>query len=106
MLAAAGHQDLGRLVGQAVVGLKFLDNGLFELGDAAHRGIAGEALFDGPDGGFPDVVRSLEVRLPHPEVDYVDPLGLELVGLGVQGQRGGGRNLTDTAGDLHSYSFN
>ena len=101
MFAAAGDQDLPGLVGEAVVGGKPLDNSLLELRDACHRGVAGEALSDGPNGRFPDVFRGVEVRLPYPKVDYVDPLGLELVGLGVQGQGGGGRNLADTFGDLH-----
>ncbi len=105
MFAAAGHQNFAGLVAQAVVGLEFVDDGGFQFRGASHRGVAGKPLMDGPDGGLPDVFRGVEVRLPDPEVDYVDPLGLELIGLGIQGQGGGRGNLADTAGKLHGYSF-
>ena len=105
VLAAAGHQDLAGLVGQAVIGLEAVGDGGFQLRGAAHRGVAGKALPDGPDGGLPDVVRGVEIRLPHPEVDYIDSLRLELIGLGIQGQGGGRGNLADTTGKLHGDSF-
>ncbi len=105
MLAAAGHHDLAGLIAQAVIGLEAVGDGLFQFRGAAHRGVAGKALPDGPDGGLPDIVRGVEIRLPYPEVDYVNPLRLELIGLGIQGQGGGRGNLADTAGKLHGYSF-
>ena len=105
VLAAAGHQDLAGLVGQAVIGLEAVGDGGFQFRGAAHRGVAGKALPDGPDGGLPDVVRGVEIRLPHPEVDYIDSLRLELIGLGIQGQGGGRGNLADTTGKLHGNSF-
>ena len=105
MLAAAGHQNLAGLVAKAVIGLEPVGDGGFQFRGAPHRGIAGKALPDGPDGGLPDIVRGVEIGLPYPEVDYIDPLGLELIGLGIQGQGGRRGNLADTACKLHGDSF-
>ena len=64
LLAAAGDQDLVRLVLEAVVALELGDDGLLELRRAVHRRVLGEAVVDGRDGGLLDVIRGVEVRLP------------------------------------------
>src|SRR3974377_335829 len=93
MLAATGDHDLAWFIGKTVTVVKGLDDGFLEFGNASHRGVTGEALIDGPDSSFPNVLGGVEIALPYPEIHHINALGLKLIGLGIQGQGGRRRYL-------------
>src|SRR5207247_11475631 len=87
MFAAAGDNDLRRFVGQPVLALELVGDGLAKFGDAAARRVFGEAVGERLDGGVFDVLRRVKVRLACAEADDIQALGLHLLGFGVDGQR-------------------
>ncbi len=90
MLAATTDDDLARLVGQAVLALELVGDGLAQFGDAAARGVFGEPGLERLDRGILDVLRSIKIRFARAEPDDVLSLGLPLLGLRVDGQGQGG----------------
>ena len=90
LLGAGRDQDLGALVGDAVVALEFCDDRVLEFVDAVDIGVAGEAGADGGDPGLHDVLRGIEIRLAGTQSDDVFAFGLELGGAGGDGQGRGG----------------
>ena len=94
VLGADGDEDVGRLVGEAVVALELGADGRPQLGDAADLGVLRLPAPHGFDGGVLDALRGVEVRLAGAERDHVDALGTQLLGLGLHGQgRGRGKRL-------------
>src|ERR1019366_9404813 len=87
MLTAARDDDLGGLVGEAVLAFVFVGDGRAQLGDAGGGGVFGEAGGQGLGGGVFDVLRGVEVRLAGTEADDVQTVRLHLLGLRVNGQR-------------------
>ena len=84
MLCLPPHADddfLGGVV-QAVVALEFGDDGVFQAGDAADRGVFGESVVDGFLGGILDVLRGVEIGFAGTEADNVLAFSLELGGAG------------------------
>lgn len=86
VFAAAGDDDLARLIGEAIVALEFVSDGLAEFGNAAAGGVLGEAVIDGFDGGVLDVLGGIEIGFARAEANDVLTLGFHLLGLGVDGQ--------------------
>ena len=78
MFTAAGDQDLFRFVVQAVVTFELGYNGLLERRCAIDRGITGEAVIDGLDGGAADMLRCTEIRLAGTQPDDVAAFGAQL----------------------------
>ena len=91
MFAAARDDDLGGRVGQAVVPFEFVGDGLAQFRDAAGRSVFGEALVKRLGAGVLDVLGRVEIRFARAEADDVQPLGLHLLGLGINGQGERGR---------------
>jgi len=91
LLAAAGDQDLFGGIVQAVVALELGDDGLLQRGGATHRGVLGETLVDGRDGGILDVLRCIEIRLAGSQSDDVLAFGFQFGRTGGDGE--GGRRL-------------
>ena len=75
------------------------DDGVLELVDAVHIGVAGEAALDGIDAGLRDVRRRVEVRLAGAEADDVLAFRLQAGGAGGDGERGRGLDALDASGD-------
>jgi hypothetical protein len=72
LLAAGAHDDLARLVVQAVLALELADDRRLELRDAVDRGVLRRlSALDRIDRSALDVVGGIEVRLPGPEADHV-----------------------------------
>src|ERR1019366_897203 len=87
MLAPARDDDLGGLVGEAILAFVFVGDGRAQLGDAGGGGVFGEAGGQRLGGGVFDVVWGVEVRLAGTEADDVQTVRLHLLGLRVNGQR-------------------
>jgi len=51
MLTTATDHDLRGFVGQPIIALKFLNDGLLQLGDTAGWSVFGEFILQGLDGG-------------------------------------------------------
>ena len=94
MLGAAGDDDLGGFVGEAVVGLEFLGDGSAELGNAGRGGVFGEAGIEGAHGGGLDVFRCVEIGFAGAEADDIEAFGLHGFGAGIDRQGGGRGELT------------
>ena len=90
MLAAAGDCDLRGIVGQPVVALKLVGNGLLQLGNAGRGRVFCEAFIERLLGGVLDVVGRVEVRFAGAESDDVLAFSLEAFGLGADGERNRG----------------
>jgi hypothetical protein len=86
MFAAAGDDDLGGLVGEAVLAFVFVGDGCAQLRDAGGGGVFGEAGGQRLGGGVFDVLRGVEVRFAGAETDDVQAVGLHLLGLRVNGE--------------------
>ena len=75
---------------------------LAQLGNARHRGVAGEALVQGRLGRLADMPGRAEIGLAHGQTDDLPALRLQRLRLGVHGQ--GGRRLDplQTVGNTHA----
>jgi len=93
MLATAAHQDIVSSIGEAVVLLHGIHNGILEFVDAAYRSIAGMAIADRFYGGRLNVKRGIEIRFADAKADDVNARLLQGLGLGVDGQSGRRFNL-------------
>ena len=96
--------DPGGIVGQVVVPLQFVTDGLFQFDNAGGRpGISGAAFLYGPHRGLFDVVGRVEVGLARTQGDDVDALPLHGIGPGCGGD---GDRLLDgehPAGKFHTF---
>ncbi len=100
MFAAAGDDDLRRLVSQAVLPLEFVGDRLAQFGDAGGGSVFGEAVGQRLGAGIFDMLRRVEVRLARPEAYDILSLGLHLLGLRVNGKRQRRRERRRTARDF------
>ena len=106
VLAAVGDDDLRR--GDLVAGVpqRLRGDGLLQLGQAAGRRVAVVArVAAGRDGGLDDVVGRREVGLAGAEADDRLARRLQRLGLGVDRQRGGLGDGTDSLGDAPAMDF-
>src|SRR5216684_2420858 len=98
MLAAGGCDRLFA----AVVGIKIqsmaMHNGVTQFWSASDRGVLGEVRLNGSDGGIFDVLWGGEVRLPGAEINHVDALAPQPVGLSHYCHGGGGLDAVDAFG--------
>ncbi len=101
LLAAVGDDDvlLGGLGSvETAVGH---GHGPAQSRDAGNRGVAGVPGVQGRLGGLDHVRGRGEVGLAHGQTDDLPSLGLELLGLGVDGQGGRGADARQSLGDVH-----
>ena len=100
LLAAVGHQDLGRLDLVAGVAQRLRGDRGLELGQPAGRRVAVVLrVAAGLDRGLDDVVGRREVGLAGAEADHRTSGGLEGLGLGVHGEGRGLGDRADAGGD-------
>jgi hypothetical protein len=90
VLGATADQDVVRRQVEAVDLAEGRGDRLAQRLDAADLGVLADlAAVEGDADRVPDVRRGVEVGLAGAEADDVDPLGLELAGLGGDGQGDG-----------------
>ena len=103
VLAAEGHDHLVGGGGDVVHVGHLRGDGLAErlglLGD-----VLGVAGVEGGLGGVLDELGGVEVRFAGGEADHIDAIGLHLLGLGGDGDRGAGGEGLDTFGQVHGNS--
>ena len=107
MLAAVGDHDVGRRAVEAGVAQRLGRDGLAQLGQAGGgRVVVVLRVAAGGDGRLHDVLGGREVGLAGAEADDVLTLGLQGLGLGVDGQRGrlgdGGNACGDPCHGCHA----
>ena len=88
LFAAHRYQDLRRRICQAVLAGEFGDDGLLQLGGAAHVGVLGETVLDGLDGGLFNMVGGVEIRFARAQTDDVFSGGAQGGGAGGDGEGG------------------
>ena len=86
MLAAATHDDLRRLVSEAVFALELVSDGLAQFRDAAGWRVFCEPGGERLGGGVLDVLRRVEIRFAGAETHNVLACGLHGLGLRVNGE--------------------
>ena len=103
LFGARSHADLRCIIPQAVILFQlFLDRGT-QIGDAGDGGILGKVLINGRLGSALDVVRSMEIRFPDVEFDYIHAIPDHLRHLGVQLN---GRRWSDTICSCTEHTTN
>ena len=105
MLGAAGHDDLFRFVLQVVFPRQFLRNRLPQRWQSARLRVLCEALRHGVFGGLDHIVRGIEVRLAHAEVDNFAALGAKRLCFGADGQGLGGFQVPGKLCELHKVLY-
>jgi hypothetical protein len=103
VLAAHGDHTLARLVVRPKLAGVPLTHGFAERRHAGRGRVLGEVLFQGADGGLLDVVGCGEVGLAGAEVDDVNALGTQALGVRQNGERGGGADAIDALGELDGF---
>ena len=100
MLAAGrGNHFLAPVVRIEIHGMA-VHNRIAQFGGSGHGGIFREVPLNRGDGGVFDVLRRREVRLARAEIDHVDSLRAQLVGLGHHRHGGGGLDAVDSFGEF------
>ena len=90
LLCAVGDDDLGGIVGHAVVAEEFIADLCAQIHGSGHSRVARDARVDGEFARVVDVLRGAEVRLAGAKGDHVHALGAQLLGLCVDCQGNGG----------------
>ena len=108
LLAAVGHQYLGRVHGVAGIAQGLLGDGFLQLRQAAGGGVAVVLGLAGSlDGRLHDVVRGGEIRFARAEANDRPAGCLQRLGLGINGQGcgfGNGGYALGNAGGRHGGS--
>ena len=89
MLGPARNEDVRGLVVEAVVALELRTGGGAQLPNAGNLGVLRLAAAHGLDRRVLHALGCVEVRLAGAEGDHVDAAALELLGFGLDGERGG-----------------
>ncbi len=108
MLGARRNQDLIRRIIESVVVGELVNNGFFKRRRSIHCRVLGIARAQGGDSGFLDMVRGIEIRLAGAKADDILALLAQFAGTAGYGQRGGGFDRVDAAGQGylgHGRSF-
>src|SRR5208337_62673 len=98
--AGGGNRFLAPVVGVEIDRMT-VDDGVPQLRSASHCRVLGEVALNSRDRCILDVLRGGEVGLAGAEVDHVDALLAQLVGLGDHGHGGRRLNAVDAVGELH-----
>ncbi len=99
VFAAAGNDDLAGRVGEAILALELVGDGLAKLRDAAGGCVLGEASVQGIDSGLLDVIGGVEVGFARAESDDIFAGGFHGLGFGVDGEGQGRGEGGGAAGD-------
>ena len=91
MLRAVGDNDLLRVIVQAVILFKTMDDGLLQFGRAAYGRIAGHVLIHCILHGVADGQGRVKIRLAGGKTDDADALCFQGLGLRIHG-KGSGRS--------------
>ena len=108
LLAAGADGDLLGRISEAILALEFCDDGFFQFCRAIDCRVFGVAALNRLDRGFLDVVGRIEIRLAERERDDIFALCFERIGLGGDGDGGGGLDAGESGGEERhngSWSF-
>ena len=89
VLGSVGNDDFLRVVMQAVIFLKTMNDRVLQFGSAADGGIAGHILIHGFLHSVTDRQGRIEIGFSGGKADHADALSLQGLGLGVHGKSGG-----------------
>ena len=101
MLSTGRNQDLPGSVVKVILTLEFGNNGVFQAGSTADRGIFGEPLVNGGDRRILDVLRRVEIRLARAEPDDILAFCLESGRARGNGERRRGLDGLNALREIH-----